>query len=46
MSPNAWWWGNWGGLDKALLRVLGKRRPAKAWLAASLEKTLRWQLGL
>jgi len=29
----------------AILRVLGARTPAKHWLAASLEKTIRLQLG-
>lgn len=34
------------GLDHGILRMLGASTPTKRWLAASLDKTLRLQLGL
>jgi hypothetical protein len=33
-------------LDTKILRALGKKTPIKRWLAASLDKTIRLQLGL
>jgi len=33
-------------VDSNILRILGQKTPVKRWLAASLDKTIRSQLGL